>query len=65
MPETLPDPQVAQQQAGEEGTQGLGTQQDQGTQPRSSSNWRQRANPGVYVPGAHTRTAIFSSYTFF
>lgn len=49
----LSDPQ---QQVGEEGTQGLGTQQDKGIQPRSRSSWRQRANPGVLVPGAHIHT---------
>lgn len=56
VPETLPDPQAAQQQAGEEGMQGLGTQRDRGTQPRSHSSWRQRANPGVRVPRAHIHT---------
>ena len=56
MPEMLPDPQAARQQAGEEGTQGLGTQRDQGTQPRSHSSWRQWVNPGVRVPRAHIHT---------
>jgi len=56
IPETLPNPQAEQQQAGEEGMQGLGTLTDQVTQPRSRSSWRWRANPGIGVPRAHIHT---------
>lgn len=44
--------------------QELGTQQDQGTQPRSSSSWRQRANSGVHVPGAHIQLYLAPTLFF-
>lgn len=65
MPRRLPDPQAAQQQAGEEGTRGWGPRDPaKVTQQMEAEGEPRRPR----ASSAHPRTAngaIFSSYAFF